>query len=383
MKTSWYKIKLEEALNYVQPTNFIVSNTNYDDSYKVPVLTPGKSFLLGYTDDRHGIYDNVPTIIFDDFTTDFKYVDFPFKVKSSAMKILELKSEEYDIKFLFYLMQTLNFNASEHKRYWISKYSKQIVNVPLLEEQKQIAAILNAADSLRQKDQQLIDHFTALSQSLFLDMFGDPVLNPFNWTLQSFKDLVADECPLTYGIVQPGDEVSGGVAVVRPVDLTTRYIYPDTLKRISSEIAEKYARTKLRGGEILLSVRGSVGQVSFASLELKGANVTRGVVPVWMNKTKMLNEFAIDLIETTGMQQQIKRLAKGATLIQLNLKDLRELKVICPPIELQKSFLERIATIEKQKQQAQASLEKSAALFNSLLQRAFNGELTGNKVKAA
>jgi len=126
----------------------------------------------------------------------------------------------------------------------------------------------------------------------------------------------------------------------------------------------------------LLSVRGSVGVSSFALPELCGSNVTRGIVPIWMDINKMSNDFAFDLLQSTGVQKEIKRLAKGATLIQINLKDLREMKVICPPIALQNQFAERIRSIETQKQQAQASLQKSEALFNSLLQRAFKGGLT-------
>jgi type I restriction enzyme S subunit len=97
--SNWRKIKLGDALNYVQPTQYIVKSTDYNDSYDVPVLTPGKSFLLGYTDEKDGVFNDIPTIIFDDFTTAFKYVDFPFKVKSSAMKMLLPSSDEYDIKF--------------------------------------------------------------------------------------------------------------------------------------------------------------------------------------------------------------------------------------------------------------------------------------------
>jgi len=250
------------------------------------------------------------------------------------------------------------------------------IPLPPLAEQKKIAAILDAADRLRQKDAQLIAKYNTLSQSLFLDMFGDPVTNPMGWDMMRFDGLVADDCPLTYGIVQPGDEFDNGTPVVRPVDLTTRYIQLKTLKRINADISNKFQRTILKGGEILLSVRGSVGVASFALPELSGANVTRGIAPIWMDITKMSNNFTFDLLQSTGIQREIKRLAKGATLIQINLKDLREMKIICPPITLQNQFAERIQAIEAQKQQAQASLQKSEDLFNSLLQRAFKGELT-------
>jgi type I restriction enzyme S subunit len=111
------KIKLDDVLKYEQPTKYIVDSDIYKDEFDIPVLTAGKSFILGYTNETHGVFNDFPVIIFDDFTTAIKYVDFPFKVKSSAMKILKAKKEIADIKYLFYKMQTIRINSSEHKRY--------------------------------------------------------------------------------------------------------------------------------------------------------------------------------------------------------------------------------------------------------------------------
>ena len=131
---------LGELLKYEQPTKYIVSSTDYDDSYQTPVLTAGKSFILGYTDETEGIYakDNLPVIIFDDFTTSSKFVDFPFKVKSSAMKILIPNSDLVLAKYIYYRMQIIPFDHSTHKRYWIQQYSKLRIQIPDLLEQERI-----------------------------------------------------------------------------------------------------------------------------------------------------------------------------------------------------------------------------------------------------
>lgn len=136
----WEMVELGEILNYEQPTNYIVESINYDDKYKTPVLTAGKTFILGHTDEEKGIYpiDKLPVIIFDDFTTTIKYVDFPFKVKSSAMKILKADNNKVNIKYVFHLMLNIKFNANTHKRYWISEYSKIKIPLPPLEVQKEI-----------------------------------------------------------------------------------------------------------------------------------------------------------------------------------------------------------------------------------------------------
>ena len=115
----WIPRPLSDILNYEQPTPYIVE----DDTYKkegTPVLTANKGFILGYTDESFGIYNKLPVIIFDDFTTDKKYVDFPFKIKSSAIKLLTLKYEERDnLRFIFECMNKVLFEEKEHKRYYI------------------------------------------------------------------------------------------------------------------------------------------------------------------------------------------------------------------------------------------------------------------------
>ena len=135
----WAICNLEDITEYEQPQNYIVSSTNYADCYDTPVLTAGKSFVIGYTNDRDGIYVNLPVIIFDDFTTESKYVDFPFKVKSSAMKILKVK-DEIVIKYVSYFMSITRLVGKTHKRYWISEYSKLPIPLPPIAEQHRIVA---------------------------------------------------------------------------------------------------------------------------------------------------------------------------------------------------------------------------------------------------
>jgi len=135
----WELCRLEDILEYEQPQAYIVKSTDYSDKYITPVLTPGKSFVLGYTNESEGIYNALPVIIFDDFTTESKYVDFPFKVKSSAMKILRVKGE-IDIRYVAFFMSITRLAGDTHKRYWISEYSKLHIPIPPFQEQKRIVS---------------------------------------------------------------------------------------------------------------------------------------------------------------------------------------------------------------------------------------------------
>ena len=134
----WAYVRLENVLNYEQPTEYIVESTDYRSEYKTPVLTAGKSFIIGYTNETVGIKSELPVIIFDDFTTDSKFVNFPFKVKSSAMKILTADKLSIDTKYAYYVMQTVECDHETHKRYWISEYGRTIIGLPPLNEQLKI-----------------------------------------------------------------------------------------------------------------------------------------------------------------------------------------------------------------------------------------------------
>lgn len=142
----WAEKKLGEILDYEQPQPYLVVSTDYVDS-GIPVLTAGKSLILGYTTEQFGIYNKLPVIIFDDFTTDSKYISYPFKVKSSAMKVLSLKNNDYDLRLVYELMQQIDFPLKDHQRYWISEYSQLTISIPKdREEQIAIATILSDMD---------------------------------------------------------------------------------------------------------------------------------------------------------------------------------------------------------------------------------------------
>lgn len=144
---------LGEVTEYEQPSKYIVKSDIYKDRYRTPVLTPGKTFILGYTDDLNGIYPatHSPVILFDDFTSAFKWVDFDFKVKSSAVKMITAADEgQVMLRYIYYWMQTTppTLVDGDHKRQWISSFSKKRIPIPPLAEQARIVNILDKFDAL-------------------------------------------------------------------------------------------------------------------------------------------------------------------------------------------------------------------------------------------
>ena len=144
---AWEMQRLRDLLVYERPDKYIVQSSDYADQGECPVLTANKSFVLGYTTEEFGICRNLPVVVFDDFTTDSKYVDFPFKVKSSAIKLLRPRNEKTRLDFVFGRMQLIQFPLGDHKRYYISEYQNVTIKIPQPDEQVAIAAVLSDMDA--------------------------------------------------------------------------------------------------------------------------------------------------------------------------------------------------------------------------------------------
>ena len=370
------KVKIDDVLKYEQPTKYIVETENYDDSYNTPVLTAGKSFLLGYTNEEKGVFNEVPVIIFDDFTTSFHFVDFPFKVKSSALKILKAVKDKADIKYLYYKMQTIKFEAEQHKRYWISKYSQIEIPLPNLATQQRIAAILDQADAIIQNNRAIVQKYDALTQSLFLDMFGDPVKNEKGWEMKFLGDL----CDVGSSRRVFVDElVENGIPFYRGTEIGQMSI-EDNITPTLFITEEHYEKLKKETGvpkigDLLMPSicpDGRIFEVTndkpfyFKDGRVLWIKVNDGIINSVYLKKYLKAIFAIDY----------GKIASGTTFAELKIFALKKINLHYPPIQLQNLFAERVAMIEAQKQQAQLELAKSEELFNSLLQRAFKGELS-------
>jgi type I restriction enzyme S subunit len=166
----WEVKQLGELLTYEQPTKYLVSSSEYSDSNDVPVLTAGKTFILGFTRETEGIFADLPVIIFDDFTTATKYVNFPFKAKSSAMKILKPRNPSVNLRLVYETMQLIDFKLGDHKRYWISEYSKLEIRIPESAEQTAIATVLADMDAELAALEARRDKTCALKQGMMQEL---------------------------------------------------------------------------------------------------------------------------------------------------------------------------------------------------------------------
>ena len=253
------------------------------------------------------------------------------------------------------------------------------VPLPPLAEQKKIAEILDAADSLRQKAQQLIEYYTSLSQSLFLEMFGDPVTNPMGWDEHLLSELTTFENGDRSSNYPSGNDIkSEGILFLSTKNIKSNRINLKSTQFITEEKFESLSRGKVIKNDLLITLRGTLGNCCVFNCEYDTAFINAQMMIIRTNN-KVLFEFLHLLISSEKFNAMLQYIGKGAAVPQLTASQLGKLMIFVPPITLQHQFIKRIESIEKQKQQAQANLEKSEALFNSLLQRAFKGELTESK----
>ena len=301
-------------------------------------------------------------------------------------------SENVDVNYLFYFLasQEARFSrlasGATVKGIKINHILDMKIPLPPLAEQQKIAAILDAADSLRKKDQQLIDHYTTLSQSLFLEMFGDPVSNPMGWEVKALDDL-ADK--IMSGSTPKGGRnvyVEKGIIFFRSQNVWRNEIKLEDVAYLDEKTHASMKKSSLKNKDILMTKTGrfntensSLGRAAMYLGEDDKANVNGHVYLIRL-KDFVISEFVLFILTTEQYRDYIRRVCVGGIdKRQINKKHLEDFPIINPPINLQQQYTDRLAVIERLKQQAQASLEKSNDLFNSLLQKAFNGELTGSK----
>ena len=255
------------------------------------------------------------------------------------------------------------------------------IPLPPLAEQKKIAAILDAADELRQKDLQLIDHYTTLSQSLFLEMFGDPVSNPMGWKKIPLREssLIFSDGPFGSNL-KSEHYTEKGVRVLRLQNIGVNHLVDAAKAYVSPEHYATISKHTCLPGDIVIATMGE-------------PNIRSCIIPKYIDKainkadciqfrvdtTIGIAQYFNSLLNTPLFLSLVSHLLHGQTRTRISMGKLRDVKVPVPPIELQKKFSLNILGIEQQKEVAQISLEKSNMLFESLLQKAFKGELTSSK----
>nr|WP_272595721.1 restriction endonuclease subunit S [Paenibacillus apiarius] len=241
------------------------------------------------------------------------------------------------------------------------------ISLPPLETQKQIAKTLNIAAVLLAMRKQQLAELDNLIKSIFYEMFGENNI----YIEKSLIELIVEGAGLSYGIVQPGEDIGKGIGILRPIDINHGTISMTNIKRIPPDVEEPYKKTRLNGNEILITVRGTTGETALTDQKHMGMNVTRGIAVIRQNNSLINRIFLNEYLKSGIGQRFIRENTKGATLKQINLSVLREMRISLPPLPLQKQFAARVTKIEEQKALVQKAIDETQYLFDSLMSEYF------------
>lgn len=367
--------ELGELLPFEQPTAYIVKSTDYSDAYATPVLTAGKSFILGKTNETDGIFDQLPVIIFDDFTTATQFVNFRFKVKSSAMKILHINTDLVIPKYIFYRLQIIQFDHSTHKRYWIQSYSKIKVLIPPLDEQSRIVTRIDelfseldkAVDTLKTTKEQLEVYRQAVLKEIF---------DSVSTTSVHIKDVCLD---IKVGIVIKPTQYyvsENGVPAFRNANVRRGYINDTDWVMISKEGHQQNCRSEVHTNDVLISRSGAnLGMASVVPARYNGYNAIDVVIAV-PDISKVIPEFLAQYTNSPMGRAIVKKNERGAAQGHLNVSAYANLPIGVPDLQEQeklvKQISDRLSVCDSIEKTVDTALAQADAMRQSILKQMFN-----------
>ncbi len=328
-------VKLEELVDYIQPAKYIVKNTNYDIKYDVPVLTAGQTFILGYTNEKDGIYyasaDN-PVVIFDDFTTSNHWVDFNFKVKSSAMKILISKTDNL-FKYIYYCISNIDYVPKEHSRQWIQVYSQFQIPLPPLKVQEEIVRILDKFGELEAELEAELE--TRKNQYEF---WRGKLLNQKNEVKKLSE--VSDVIDSLHATPQ---YVENGYPMIRVADVKGGIVNTTGALRVDVETYNKFvSKYKPQKGDIIISRVGSFGNLCIVGDEDMCLGQNTSIIHPRINDKYLYYYLSSDIV-----QDWIKNNVNGSGYKSLSLANINEIPIAVPSIQEQQKVANILDQFDK------------------------------------
>jgi type I restriction enzyme S subunit len=366
---TWKSAKVEELFVDRTGGNKKLKQFEYLDSGMLPIVDQGQQFIAGYTNDENARCNvSLPCITFGDHTRIFKLINFPFALGADGVKVLE-PSKEIDARYGYYYLSQVKLAGKEgYQRNF--KYLKQVsIPLPPLPIQKQIAAILEKADAAREKRRQANQLTEQFLQSAFLEMFGDPVTNPKGWERLSLGKLGTLERGRSKHRPRNAPHLLGGrYPLIQTGEIANSSGYITEYAHTYSELGLKQSRLWPRG-TLCITIAANIAKTAILTFDACFPDSVVGFAPNDRVNTEYIQRWF------TFVQKQLEESAPTVAQKNINLEILRKLEVPVPSISLQTQFVALVEKVESLRAKQRESGRELEELFNSLMQRAFRGEL--------
>lgn len=346
--------------------------SEYLTSGKYPIIDQGKHLISGYRNEKNGLYSDIPVIIFGDHTRILKYINTPFFIGADGVKILKPKINDCNYKYLYYVLCNIKIPNTGYNRHF--KWIKEVnIDLPELNIQNKVVNTLDRINYLVLFRKQQLSKLDQLVKSRFIEMFGDVYLNTMSWDekdLESIADIVSG---ITKGRKVKNKKLKE-VPYMAVSNVKDGYIDWSTVKKIDAT-DEEISRYRLLKDDVLITEGGDpdkVGRGAIIKNPLENCIHQNHIFRVRLNKLIVLPVFFAEYLQHQKSKRYFLSCAKQTTgIASINMKQLKSLPVLLPPIKLQRQFSDFIQQVEKAKLSVKQSLDKLETLKKSLMQEYF------------
>lgn len=363
MRKGWEYKSFETCINKL-PKPKQVKTSEYSSGTKYPIISQEDKLISGYYDDESYVFHiDSPVVIFGDHTRVLKYVDFDFVVGADGVKIISPK-RELNAKFLLYYLQWYKIPNLGYSRHY--KLLKEI-KIPLPPKSTQLAIVseLDKINELiRLKKEQLKD-FDNLAQSLFYEMFGDPVENEKGWEVKKLGKVCSIGTGSTPNRKNKDFYENGTYPWVKSTEVCNLPIY-SVEEYITEEALKNSNCTLYPQNTILMAMYGqgkTRGQIGLLKIEACTNQAVAAIIPA----KEVVDEIFL-CQHLMLMYEHIRNMARGGNQANLNLSIVKSIQIFLPPLSLQHLFAQRIEQIEREKSEVQKSIQDLETLLASRMQ---------------
>ena len=344
-----------------------IQTSEYEKQGKHIIVDQGQAEIAGYTNREEGLFNEVPVIIFGDHTRLIKYIDEPFFLGADGVKVLRSKEKNANYKYLYYALKSAKIPNTGYNRHF--KWLKDVeINYPDSVKQEKIVDILDRVSDVIEKRKAELSYLDTLIKARFVEMFGDPVSNPYGYDKVALSDLADIKIGPFGSLLHKEDYIDGGHPLLNPSHIVDGKVSPDDKLTISDEKYEELSAYQLKTGDVVMGRRGEMGRCAVVPED--GFLCGTGSMLI-RTKGEVTADYIQKIISFPSFKKTIEDMAVGQTMPNLNVPIVSGFQIIKPPMEVQDRYYAFAEQVNKSKVAVQKALDETQILFDSLMQKYF------------